>query len=244
VPERHKSEYGYDANGHIPTLVGMDHHDMTGKHEVEIAGSRIRGHCGGSMNMEDHAGALAVVQAMAQERPLRAHEEAERGRMADYIGVLLAAANDERDAYQLDSTEVQTLIALVGDHYDRPSVWAGNLLCAAYGHCRAPYTGGGEAGPKRHHPRKEAPPAAPPALQLHPNPAQSWVAISYLLPGHTGAVNLVVRDAQGRLFGQLTAAGQEGQRVWDTRSLAPGIYTVELRREGHLEYTERLVVQP
>lgn len=58
------------------------------------------------MSMEDHAGALAVLQAMAQERPLRDMEEAERGRMAAYIEVLQAAANDERDACQLDTAEV------------------------------------------------------------------------------------------------------------------------------------------
>lgn len=135
------------------------------------------------MSMEDHAGALAVLQAMAQERPLREMEEAERGRMAAYIEVLQAAANDERDAYQLDTAEVQALIALVGDHYDRPAVWASNLLCAAYGHCRAPYTGGGgEMGPKRHQPRKEPPAPAASALQLHPNPASHWVAMNYHLP--------------------------------------------------------------
>jgi hypothetical protein len=55
---------------------------------------------------------------------------------------------------------------------------------------------------------------------------------------------LVVRDASGRVLHQLNAAGEQGQRVWDTRELAPGIYTVELRREGRVEGTERLVIQP
>jgi hypothetical protein len=170
----------------------------------------------------------------------------ERVRMADYIGVLRSAANEERNAYQLNPAEVQQLVTMVGDHYDRPSVWASNLLCVAYGHCRAPYTGGGgDEEPKRLlPPKKEPAPTVTPALRLHPNPANSWMAMSYLLPGNTGAINLVVRDASGRVLHQLNAAGEQGQRVWDTRELAPGIYTVELRREGRVEGTERLVIQP
>jgi hypothetical protein len=198
------------------------------------------------MEVGDFTEALNVVQSMAQEHRLSTREEAERGRMADYIGVLQSAANDERDAYHLNAGEVQQLLTMVGDHYDRPSVWASNLLCVAYGHCRAPYTGGGgDEEPKRLLPPKEEPaPAAAPALRIHPNPANNWVAMSYLLPGNTGAVSLVVRDAGGRVLHQLNAVGEQGQRVWDTRELAPGIYTVELRREGRVEHTERLVIQP
>jgi hypothetical protein len=32
--------------------------------------------------------------------------------------------------------------------------------------------------------------------------------------------------------------------VWDTRGTAPGVYTVELLREGRIEHTERLIIQP
>src|SRR5690606_30770114 len=143
--------------------------------------------------------ALAVIQAMPQERRMSTREEAERGRMATYISVLQSAANDERDAYHLNGGEVQQLVTMVGDHYDRPAVWASNLLCAAYGHCRAPYTGGSGGDPKQLIlPQEEsAPLPASSALRLYPNPANGWVAMSYLLPGHTGVVNLVVRDVQG-----------------------------------------------
>jgi len=194
----------------------------------------------------DHAEALAVVQAMPQERRLSAREEAERGRMVTYLSVLQSAVNDERDAYHLNGDEVQQLVTMVGDHYDRPAVWASNLLCAAYGHCRTPYTGGtGGDGKQLILPQEE--PASRPnssALRLYPNPANGWVAMNFHLPGHAGAVHLVVRDVQGRELALVMAGGEQGQRIWDTRQLAPGMYTVELRREGRVEHTERLVIQP
>ncbi len=91
---------------------------------------------------------------------------------------------------------------------------------------------------------QEAPPSKPPALRLHPNPASHWVAMSYHLPGYNGEVTLVVRDAGGRVLHQLKAAGEQGQRVWDTRELAPGVYVVELQGMGRVPHSARLVVQP
>jgi hypothetical protein len=198
------------------------------------------------MSVGNHAEALAVVEAMPQERRMSAREEAERGRMVTYISVLQGAAEDDRDAYDLTPTEVETLKGMVGTHYDRPSVWASNLLCAAYGHCRAPYTGGSGGDPKQLIlPQEElAPLPASSALRLYPNPANGGVTMSYHLPGHSGIVHLVVRDASGRVLVQLNAAGEQGQRIWDMRGIAPGIYTVELHRGRYVERTERLVIQP
>lgn len=187
-----------------------------------------------------YAEATAVVEAMPQERLLSGREEAERGRMLTYIDVLQGAMEEGRDPFQLSATEVQTLLDMVGTHYDRPSVWASNLLCMAYGHCRAPYTGGsGSSAEVRSTPQAGASPL-PTTLRLHPNPANGLVDMDYLLPGHTGAVYLVVRDAAGRVLHRYATSGQQGRHSWDTRGLAPGLYLVELHGDGGVERTERL----
>ncbi|HOZ41460.1 MAG TPA: delta-60 repeat domain-containing protein, partial [Flavobacteriales bacterium] len=82
------------------------------------------------------------------------------------------------------------------------------------------------------------------SLQLWPNPAAGQVWLRYALPGHQGQVHLRVRDSQGRVLFLTPAAGEEGQVVWDSRGVAPGVYTVELLREGKLERSERLIIQP
>lgn len=242
--------------GNCPSLTRAVHHRL---HDTTAAPDSLRWvwqqlrtnaarYAEASLLLEagDHAEALAVIQAMTQERRMSTREEAERSRMLTYISVLQGAAEDDRNAYHLIPAEVETLQEMVGTHYDRPSVWASNLLCVAYGHCRAPYTGGSGGDPKQLVLPQEEPAPLPisSALRLYPNPTSSHIMMSYLLPGHSGVVTLTVRDAQGRVLDQLNEAGEQGQRTWDTRRLAPGIYTVELRREGRVEHTERLVIQP
>lgn len=55
---------------------------------------------------------------------------------------------------------------------------------------------------------------------------------------------VVVRDAQGRIMHQDLVKTAEMQLVWDTRTLAPGLYSVELLEDGKRLQTERLIVQP
>ena len=86
--------------------------------------------------------------------------------------------------------------------------------------------------------------SAAPELLLQPNPASTYVAMNYDLPGNTSVAQVRVRDASGRVVHTLQIAGEQGQQVWDTRGTAPGVYTVELLREGRVERSERLVIQP
>ncbi|MBK9416699.1 MAG: right-handed parallel beta-helix repeat-containing protein [Flavobacteriales bacterium] len=189
--------------------------------------------------------ALSVLNAMPVEKELRPREEDERQRMLSYVELLTTAHGAGRSEDQLTAAEVSTLASLVGDHYDRPAVWASNLLCAQYGQCRSPYTGGKAAVKSRtaQHPTVEVAEAAT-GLQIHPNPASAWTAFTYKMPGNGATLHLRVRDSQGRVLFFTPAAGEEGQVVWDCRGVAPGVYTVELLREGKLERSERLIIQP
>jgi hypothetical protein len=189
--------------------------------------------------------AAAVLNAMPAEKELRPKEQSERQRMLSYVDVLAAAKADGRDPYRLKAHEVQQLETMVGDHYDRPAVWASNLLCAQYSKCRPPYTGGvPEPKSARHAVLTNVPAAANTELRIQPNPANNWAAFTYSLPGNTATLQLRIRDAQGRVVHTLQASGPEGQVVWDTRGTAPGGYTVELLQDGKVERTERLIIQP
>ncbi len=83
-----------------------------------------------------------------------------------------------------------------------------------------------------------------PGVRAYPNPASTYVALNYTLPGNAGTAQLHIRDAAGRVIHSLQASGEEGQQLWDTRGIAPGVYSVELLREGRIEHTERLIIQP
>jgi len=83
-----------------------------------------------------------------------------------------------------------------------------------------------------------------PGLLLQPNPASTFVAMNYNLPGNTGTAQLRIRDTSGRVIHTQQISGEQGQQVWDTRGTAPGVYSVELLRNGRVERSERLVIQP
>ncbi len=189
--------------------------------------------------------ALSVLNAMPVEKELRPREEDERQRMLSYVELLATAHGAGRNEDQLTAAEQSMLSDLVGDLYDRPAVWASNLLCAQYGQCRSPYTGGKPADKSRTVQRPTATPVeAAIGLQIHPNPASAWTAFTYKLPGNGATLHLRVRDSQGRVLFFTPAAGEEGQVVWDSRGVSTGVYTVELLREGTVERTERLIIQP
>ncbi|MBK8499295.1 MAG: hypothetical protein IPL52_10860 [Flavobacteriales bacterium] len=99
-----------------------------------------------------------------------------------YINVLKGAALVGRNAYQLNSEEVGNLMELVDEgHYDRPSGWASNLLCAVYKVCRPPATGAVEL-PKANRSRERERPVnttAEASFGAYPNPARTWVAFAY-----------------------------------------------------------------
>ncbi len=82
------------------------------------------------------------------------------------------------------------------------------------------------------------------ALGIHPNPASTWAAFNYNIPGNSATLQLRIRNAQGSMIHSLQGSGEVGQLMWDTRGIAPGVYSVELLRDGRMERTERLVIQP
>ncbi len=190
------------------------------------------------------AEADSLVEAIPEEREQREKEESERTRMLAYIGILAGADAQDRSAHELDSAEVAQLALLVGEHYDRPAVWASNLLCAHYQTCRAPYTGG-DVEPKAQKPRgRKRPISSGAMLTAHPNPADTWVALSHHVPGNTTALHLVVRDMAGRVVQTFTAGGEQGQTLWDIRNVSPAVYAVELVQAGRTLETLQVVVQP
>jgi uncharacterized delta-60 repeat protein len=80
-------------------------------------------------------------------------------------------------------------------------------------------------------------------LTAHPNPADTWVALNHHVPGNTGALTLAVRDMTGRLLHTITTGGPQGQSLWDSRNVLPGVYTVELQNGHRTLGTVRVVIQ-
>ncbi|MBK7384237.1 MAG: T9SS type A sorting domain-containing protein [Flavobacteriales bacterium] len=88
------------------------------------------------------------------------------------------------------------------------------------------------------------PPSPMPSFRLQPNPASTSVAFNYALNSNVDQGRIIVRDLSGRTLETIRFSGQEGQRVWDTRDLVAGVYTVEFFNGSDLLHTEKLIIQP
>ncbi|MDX9751451.1 MAG: T9SS type A sorting domain-containing protein, partial [Flavobacteriales bacterium] len=190
--------------------------------------------------------AAAAIACIPIENRLRPDGVAEVQRMQDWINFLQGVHADGRTTRQLDSAEVQQLVTLRGDAYDRPAALIANLLCTAYDICRPPLTGGDDGTPKSL-PRTawssaNAPPQA--VLSIHPNPADAWVALDYdlLVPAQNAA--LVIRDMNGREVYRKALHHQRHQVVWDVRPVAPGTYTASLLVGERMLRTEKIIIRP
>lgn len=146
------------------------------------------------------AEADSVIQAMPVEREMRPGELNERGRMLKYIDILGGAASNGRNLYQLHSSEVDSLKNMIGDHYDRPAVWASNLLCKVYNKCRAPYTGPSPT-PKSMNVRDLTQPeesVRTGSFGLQPNPTRDVVYFQYEHLAEGAKAMIVIRQLNGR----------------------------------------------
>lgn len=57
-----------------------------------------------------------------------------------------------------------------------------------------------------------------------PNPASEWAAFDYTLPKTAGKGEIKISDATGRVVKVVEVVGTQGQYVWDTREVKPGVY--------------------
>jgi hypothetical protein len=78
-------------------------------------------------------------------------------------------------------------------------------------------------------------------LLVEPNPAKTWTAFNYTLPAGSQTGRLTVRDVSGKLLHSATVSGHQGQYIWDTRKVEPGIYFYTFDANGK-QKTGKLVI--
>ncbi len=69
-------------------------------------------------------------------------------------------------------------------------------------------------------------------ISVKPNPAKQWAAFDYTLSGSETNATITITSATGSTIEILEVNGQQGQKLWDTRSIKPGIYIYTIRTAG------------
>jgi len=196
------------------------------------------------MQVGEWQAARTVVENITQEHVLKGDEMGERGRMLALIDLMETVAMDNRAEDELTVAEQDALEAQMSPYADRPAVWAQNLLCFHYGRCTPPVTGGENEPKSAREIREPFLAAEQPVLVVRPNPATTWATFDYTLPMEPRDAWISITDAQGRAIERLAVKQAQGQLVWDTRTMSPGLYHVELVADGKRMHAEKLIVKP
>ena len=88
---------------------------------------------------------------------------------------------------------------------------------------------------------EEQPKVVPLQMNVHPNPATTWVAIDYTLPNGNAKAELSVFNAMGIRVKQVELDGSQGQKVLDLREFASGVYTCTVAC-GEYFQTQKIVI--
>lgn len=196
------------------------------------------------MQVGEWQAARTVVENIPQEHVLKGDEMGERGRMLALIDLMETVAMDNRAEDELNVAEQDALEAQMSPYADRPAVWAQNLLCFHYGRCTPPVTGGENEPKIAREIREPFLAAEQPVLVVRPNPATTWATFDYTLPMEPRDAWISITDAQGRAIERLAVKQAQGQLLWDTRTMSPGLYHVELVADGKRMHAEKLIVKP
>jgi len=87
--------------------------------------------------------------------------------------------------------------------------------------------------------------AVPPAsISVYPNPASAFATVEHHVSTPLKNGYLSFRDLTGREIHRRVLNSSLGQVLWDTRSLAPGVYSVELYNGTELLGSQRIVIKP
>ncbi|HZK07990.1 MAG TPA: hypothetical protein VFC92_07295 [Bacteroidales bacterium] len=70
------------------------------------------------------------------------------------------------------------------------------------------------------------------SIFVKPNPAKEWAAFDYTLPVDATEATIVISNSMGSIVEILQVNGQQGQKLWDTRKVKPGVYYYTLNVKG------------
>ncbi len=79
-------------------------------------------------------------------------------------------------------------------------------------------------------------------IMANPNPAKIWTAFDYKLFSDESVGLITVSDINGKEITRFNISGKQGQEVWDTRNVKPGVYIYTISSLGSTK-SGKLVIQ-
>jgi hypothetical protein len=178
--------------------------------------------------------ALALANMMPALYNYTGNEVTEHNYYMEILNLQITLEQQQRCIFDLDSLEVANLLYITENNHGTAGVQAKGILEYAYGYHFCNCIEADESGLKSGKPFNPASLEKLSGIEITvvPNPAKDWAAFNYTLPENATSGVIVISDAAGREVASMPVSGKQGQQIWDTRRVKPGVYFYTLSAGG------------
>ncbi|PKP48384.1 MAG: hypothetical protein CVT92_16170 [Bacteroidetes bacterium HGW-Bacteroidetes-1] len=179
--------------------------------------------------------ALTLANMLPQLYKLEGNELTEHNYYMDMLDLHQTLYQESRNTLQLDSTEKASIVFIANNSTGVAGAQAKSILEGVYDEyfddCP---DADGTTGYKSN--SIINPDALGKAYGLNisvkPNPAKQWAAFDYTLPGDETEAIITISNSIGNIVEMIQISGSQGQNLWDTRTVKPGVYIYTIKAAG------------
>ena len=183
----------------------------------------------------DTSNALALLNMMPSLYELEGEELNEFIDYKDLLLIQMGWNNIGKTIFELDSFEIALLEFYADSTSGDASVSAKNILSFAFGYdyCNCLSYTDTLYYKSENYFMDELNSNCAINISASPNPASSWVAFDYTLAIGKSVSYIKVTNIIGNVVAEFEITDKQGQQLWDTRSISPGVYIYTLFSNGY-----------
>lgn len=179
------------------------------------------------INEGNYTDAINLANMLPLLYDLSGEDLNQHNRYIELLTLYQTLAIQNRNIAELDSLELIQVQNIAGSGSGVAVSYAQSILEGVYGEVYndCPQADGSAAHKsKRQFSSNKMANAYGLTISAKPNPASEWASFSYKIPGSSENGYIIIRDMNGIQVTIFEVAGGEGQQLWDTRNVKPGLY--------------------
>lgn len=189
--------------------------------------------------------ALNLASMLPQLYELSGNDSIEHEYYVDILNLQSNLHIQGRNMHQLDSSEISLLQNIADNSIGYAGAQAKGILSSCYGiyFSECQNCDEGSSAYKSHGASMDAlAEAYGLSISVKPNPAKAWAAFDYTLPSGSTSAIISIKEITGKTITEIPVSGKQGQEIWDTRNIPPGVYIYTINANGMLQ-SGKIIIQ-
>ncbi len=187
------------------------------------------------LQVGNHQEALALAAMLPDLHNYDAPSMAEHTMYMNLLNLQVQMTQQGKPLTDLDSTEVNSLVGIAENSKGTAAAMAIGLLESNYGYhfcdCISAESNNGFKSGSVYNTRTLQQIIGG-SIEVNPNPAGDWTNFIYTLPDMDSKGEIIISDVTGNLVQRFTINATQGNQIWDTRKIKPGVYFYTFTVDG------------